>query len=68
MDLNIDWDSSHTLQTPETFLTKFMSSMKTNMLVARTREEIKNIMEGVVSNKLIVIVGPCSIHDPKASI
>jgi len=42
--------------------------MKTNMLVARTREEIKNIMEGVVSNKLIVIVGPCSIHDPKAAI
>ena len=68
MDLNIDWDSSHTLQTPETFLAKFMSSMKTNMLVARTREEIKNIMEGVVSNKLIVIVGPCSIHDPKAAI
>jgi len=68
MDLNIDWDSSHTLQTPETFLAKFMSSLKTNMLVARTREEIKNIMEGVVSNKLIVIVGPCSIHDPKAAI
>ena len=68
MDLNIDWDSSHTLQTPETFLAKFMSSMKTNMLVARTREEIKNIMEGVISNKLIVIVGPCSIHDPKAAI
>ena len=68
MDLNIDWDSSHTLQTPETFLAKFMSSMKTNMLVARTREEIKNIMGGVVSNKLIVIVGPCSIHDPKAAI
>ena len=68
MDLNIDWDSSHTLQTPETFLAKFMSSLKTNMLVARTREEIKNIMGGVVSNKLIVIVGPCSIHDPKAAI
>ena len=68
MDLNIDWDSSHTLQTPETFLAKFMSSMKTKMLVARTREEIKNIMGGVVSNKLIVIVGPCSIHDPKAAI
>lgn len=68
MDLNIDWDSSHTLQTPETFLAKFMSSTKTNMLVARTREEIKNIMGGVVSNKLIVIVGPCSIHDPKAAI
>ena len=68
MDLNIDWDSSHTLQTPETFLAKFMSSMKTNMLVSRTREEIKNIMEGVISNKLIVIVGPCSIHDPKAAI
>jgi len=42
--------------------------MKTNMLVSRTREEIKNIMEGVISNKLIVIVGPCSIHDPKAAI
>jgi 3-deoxy-7-phosphoheptulonate synthase len=42
--------------------------MKTSILVARTREEIKNIMEGVVSNKLIVIVGPCSIHDPKAAI
>ena len=68
MDLNIDWDSSHTLETPETFLAKFRSSKKIKRLVARTREEIKNIFEGIISNKLVVIVGPCSIHDPRAAL
>ena len=68
MDLNIDWDSSHTLETPEIFLAKFKSSDKIKRFVARTREQIENILNGIISNKIIVIVGPCSIHDPTAAV
>jgi 3-deoxy-7-phosphoheptulonate synthase len=39
-------------------------------LIASTRSAIRNIMagQGVGSDRLLVIVGPCSIHDPAAAI
>ncbi len=36
-------------------------------LVARTRGEIANIVTGV-DERLLVVVGPCSIHDPAAAV
>ncbi len=36
-------------------------------LIAETRASIKDILHGR-SNKLLVVVGPCSIHDPSAAI
>jgi 3-deoxy-7-phosphoheptulonate synthase len=36
-------------------------------VVERGREEVRAIMNGV-DNRLLVIVGPCSIHDPKAGL
>ena len=36
-------------------------------VVEHGREEVRAIMDGV-DNRLLVIVGPCSIHDPKAGI
>jgi 3-deoxy-7-phosphoheptulonate synthase len=36
-------------------------------VVERGREEVRAIMDGV-DNRLLVIVGPCSIHDPKAGL
>ncbi|EGV37282.1 3-deoxy-7-phosphoheptulonate synthase AroG [Neisseria weaveri] len=36
-------------------------------LVHRTRQEIARLVHGQ-DNRLLVIIGPCSIHDPKAAI
>jgi 3-deoxy-7-phosphoheptulonate synthase len=36
-------------------------------LIARTREQIRHILRGR-SGRLLVVVGPCSIHDPAAAI
>ncbi len=36
-------------------------------LVGRTREEVKRILHGQ-SRRLLVVVGPCSIHDPAAAL
>jgi 3-deoxy-7-phosphoheptulonate synthase len=36
-------------------------------VVARGREEIRAVMDGV-DDRLLVIVGPCSIHDPEAGL
>jgi 3-deoxy-7-phosphoheptulonate synthase len=36
-------------------------------VVERGRAEVRAIMDGV-DNRLLVIVGPCSIHDPKAGL
>ena len=36
-------------------------------LVFQTRQAIRNILHGRDMDRLIVIVGPCSIHDPDAA-
>lgn len=36
-------------------------------LVARTRQEAENILLGM-DDRLLVVVGPCSIHDPQAAL
>jgi len=37
-------------------------------LVLRTRNEIRDILHGRDLHRLLVVVGPCSIHDPGAAI
>lgn len=37
-------------------------------LVAQTRSAIRNVMHGRGDDRLLVIVGPCSIHDPAAAL
>jgi 3-deoxy-7-phosphoheptulonate synthase len=36
-------------------------------LVLRTRHEIRDILQGHDTQRLLVIIGPCSIHDPQAA-
>ncbi len=36
-------------------------------LITATRRQVKRILKGT-SDRLLVIIGPCSIHDPKAAI
>ncbi|MCS4534075.1 3-deoxy-7-phosphoheptulonate synthase AroG [Neisseria montereyensis] len=40
---------------------------KVSDLVYRTRHEISDLVHGK-DNRLLVIIGPCSIHDPKAAL
>ena len=37
-------------------------------LVSDTRDTIRNIMHGRGDDRLLVVVGPCSIHDPAAAL
>ncbi|UCE86723.1 MAG: 3-deoxy-7-phosphoheptulonate synthase [Deltaproteobacteria bacterium] len=36
-------------------------------LVLRTRGEIRDVLHGRDAERLVVVVGPCSIHDPEAA-
>ena len=36
-------------------------------LITRTRDRVKQILRGQ-SDRLLVVIGPCSIHDPAAAI
>ncbi len=37
-------------------------------LIATTRDEIRDILHGRDTKRLLMVVGPCSIHDPQAAI
>lgn len=67
MDINLDWNTSCTLETPSKFIEKYKLQDSHINTVINTRNEIKNVLDGN-SNKLIVITGPCSIHDKMSAI
>jgi 3-deoxy-7-phosphoheptulonate synthase len=51
------------LKTPKEIKSKFPLSEKAKSLIKSSRKEIEDIIEGGDS-RLLVIIGPCSIHDP----
>jgi 3-deoxy-7-phosphoheptulonate synthase len=53
------------LTPPAHLLREFPSSEKTERLTFETRQAIHRILHGS-DDRLLVIIGPCSIHDPKA--
>jgi 3-deoxy-7-phosphoheptulonate synthase len=55
------------LPTPQDILTELPLDTRLADVVARGRDEVRAIMDGV-DDRLLVIVGPCSIHDPKAGL
>ncbi len=55
------------LTPPSHLLREYVCSDEVSELVSGTRERIHNILTGADPRKL-VIVGPCSIHDPKAAL
>lgn len=55
------------LISPAILLEELPIDAATADLVAKTREEASDIVRGK-DNRLIVVVGPCSIHDPKAAL
>jgi 3-deoxy-7-phosphoheptulonate synthase len=52
---------------PNTVCTEYPATDRAAKLTVRTRQEIHNILHGH-DDRLLVIVGPCSIHDPKAAL
>jgi 3-deoxy-7-phosphoheptulonate synthase len=55
------------LAPPAHLVREFPCSEKTEELTYHTREAIHRILHGS-DDRMVVIVGPCSIHDPKAGL
>ena len=51
---------------PRAFLRELPLTEEMSDLVLRSRQEIREVLHGR-DDRLLVIVGPCSIHDPKAA-
>ncbi|AXJ08494.1 3-deoxy-7-phosphoheptulonate synthase [Arthrobacter sp. PM3] len=55
------------LPTPQDMIAELPLDARVADVVGRGRDEVRAIMDGV-DDRLLVIVGPCSIHDPKAGL
>ncbi|MBL06895.1 MAG: 3-deoxy-7-phosphoheptulonate synthase [Chloroflexi bacterium] len=64
---NINIRELSKLPSPEFYQKKYPSSEQQTSLVRDSRETIEKIIEGK-DNRLLLLVGPCSIHDTKAGI
>ena len=55
------------LPSPENLIRFFpVQGTPVEKLIAETRKAVKDILRGK-SDKLLVVIGPCSIHDPNAA-
>jgi 3-deoxy-7-phosphoheptulonate synthase len=59
--------SSVTLPSPDEIANELPTGGERALLVARTRDEVRAIMNGD-DDRLLIVVGPCSIHDPEAGL
>jgi 3-deoxy-7-phosphoheptulonate synthase len=64
-DLHVD--SLRPLLPPAILLEELPLTEEGSLTVSRAREEIGRILNGL-DDRLLVVVGPCSIHDPEAGI
>ncbi|MGO4246724.1 3-deoxy-7-phosphoheptulonate synthase [Paenarthrobacter sp. RAF54_2] len=55
------------LPPPKDLIAELPLDARSAAVVDRGRDEVRAIMDGV-DDRLLVIVGPCSIHDPKAGL
>ncbi len=55
------------LPTPQELIAELPLDARVTGVVERGRDEVRAIMDGV-DDRLLVIVGPCSIHDPQAGL
>lgn len=55
------------LPTPRELMAELPLESRLAEVVGRGRDEVRAIMDGV-DDRLLVIVGPCSIHDPQAGL
>jgi 3-deoxy-7-phosphoheptulonate synthase len=64
---NVNVDSQDILVTPEQLKKALPLSPKVHDMVADSRQVIRDILDRR-DHRLFVVVGPCSIHDPKAAL
>ncbi len=64
---NINIKELSKLPSPDFYINKFPSSKEQTSLVKESRETIENIIKGK-DNRLLLLVGPCSIHDTVAGL
>ena len=55
------------LPAPQDLIAELPLDARSAAVVERGRDQVRAIMDGV-DDRLLVIVGPCSIHDPKAGL
>jgi 3-deoxy-7-phosphoheptulonate synthase len=57
------------LITPDLLINELRTTTESEKIVLAAREEVISIVGGIdANNRLLVIVGPCSIHDPAAAL
>ncbi|MFO0706536.1 MAG: 3-deoxy-7-phosphoheptulonate synthase [Nitrospira sp.] len=70
--MNRPLDNQHVIEinplpSPRAIKTKLPITDQAAALVVETRDAIRRILRGQDRERLLVIVGPCSIHDPEAA-
>jgi 3-deoxy-7-phosphoheptulonate synthase len=65
--INTNIKSSHVLLTPNEVKEKLPLTKSAEHTILKFRQEIENILD-FKDNRKFIVVGPCSIHDPKAAI
>ena len=70
--MNRPIDNQHVIEikalpSPRAIKTKLPITDQAAALVVETREAIRKILHGQDHDRLVIIVGPCSIHDPDAA-
>src|SRR5574342_94567 len=70
--MNRPLDNQHIIEikalpSPRAIKTKLPITDDAAALVVETREAVRHILHGQDRERLLVIVGPCSIHDPEAA-
>lgn len=65
--ININIKGSYSIPTPDEIQRMFPASDKSLKTVQKGREVIRNILDDK-DDRLFIVVGPCSIHDPKAAL
>jgi 3-deoxy-7-phosphoheptulonate synthase len=64
---NLHIESMTPLEPPDAFVRRFPVTESISELVYRSREEVKAITSGK-DDRMLMLVGPCSIHDEKAGL
>ena len=64
---NVHITDEHVLMTPEQLKAEFPLSVEQEAQIAQSRQTISDIIAGR-DPRLLVVCGPCSIHDPEAAI
>jgi len=58
---------THQLRSPEDLINLVPVSQSASQTVIQCRNQVKDILTGD-DDRLVVVVGPCSIHDPDAAL